>query len=97
MFFLLLFLCITSKFNLKIQKAKFFLKTPPVLLHDLFVIDKHFQISQLLKKDSVKFSTRVSYISSYRKAKLQLRTSDIKQQNVLKESSGQFHTQPTLC
>ena len=66
-----------------------------MLLHDLSVINKHFQISQLLKKNSVKFSPSVSNISSYSKVKLQLRTYDIKQQNILKESPGEFHTQLT--
>lgn len=90
------FLCIASEISL-ILKKYIFLDKPPVLLHDLSVINKHFQISQLLKKNSVKFSPSVSYISCYSKAKLQLRTFDNKQQNnILKESPGEFHTQLTM-
>ena len=40
---------------------------PFVFIHYIFIVDKHFEISQLLKENSVKLSTSIPHVSSYKK------------------------------
>lgn len=45
---------------------------PFVLLYNFSVINKYFQIPQLLKKYSIKFCASISHISSYKSKEIQI-------------------------